>query len=79
MLGGKTDVTNPASGPGTPYPCGLTGVVCKDTMPSTCCGAGMACAQDDGGPFCAADSSIDPADPATWRRTKRIPRTDPAQ
>lgn len=39
-----------------------------------CCPLTMACAVDDGGPYCAADENFDPSDPVTWGRKVRYER-----
>lgn len=61
MLSGETKVTNPATGPGTDYPCGYDGMLCTDTKPATCCNLGF-CA-NDGEPYCDQRPPDDPMDP----------------
>jgi hypothetical protein len=63
---------NPATTPGSSYgPCGAW-VDCGEDQPKSdrCCPPTTACAVDDGGPYCAASETYDPADPVTWKRAR---------
>jgi hypothetical protein len=67
--------TTPKTGPGTDYPCGVYGMLCRDTRPATCCMLGV-CA-NDGEPYCDERPPDDPGDPTQWaaRKHVRLPRT----
>lgn len=73
-------VTTPKTGPGTPYPCGVSGVVCEDARTSNekCCPGNHACRRDpDGTPFCEF-VNFDPSDPSQWAaKPRRVRRTAP--
>lgn len=69
---------NPATTAGPGYgPCG-SWVDCGADQPkdARCCPPTMACAEDDGGPYCAASSTYDPEDPVTWGAKKRVLRSE---
>lgn len=46
-----------------------------DGPENRCCPPRMACARDDGGPYCAADEGWSGDDPTTWGARTRVLRT----
>jgi hypothetical protein len=73
LIEGKGPIADPKTGPGTPWPCGTTGVECTDSMPHDCCPQNSVCRSDDAGPFCESQY-VDPQSPYAARaRTRRTP------
>lgn len=66
-----SEYITPPTGPGTPYPCGYTGVWCFPVDGThTCCWQHSSCRQDDDGPYCHTEQ-YDPSDPINLGAPRR--------